>query len=93
MGKRFFVPNDSEFIQLSGGMEYVRKFEVVGLRWEKYYEPDDLDAECFHPPHNWRLKVFLSECPHMIVWGDDARAVLAAFDLPTEPPEPPPDEV
>jgi hypothetical protein len=79
MTRRFYDPQSSEFIQLSDGREYIRKFEVVGLRWCQYIADDGGFA--------WHLKVFFNEAAHMIVYGEDARVVMRAFDLPENPPE------
>jgi hypothetical protein len=77
---RFYDPERSEFIQLSGGLEYVKKFEIVGLRWSQYM----VDGEGL----GWCLKVYFSEAAHMIAYGDDARTIMMAFDLPPDPPGP-----
>lgn len=70
---------EPEFISLSGGREYIRKYEVVGLRWSPYMTDENEQA--------WCLKVFFTDAPHSILYGDDARAAMRAFGLPTEPPK------
>lgn len=79
--RRFFDHTGNEFIQLGGGMEYVRKFEIVGLRWERFVD----DQEQWQ----WRLRVYFNDAPYMTVYGDDASSVMAAFELPIDPPTPP----
>lgn len=83
MSRRFFDPETSEFIRISNGREYVRKFEVVGLRWEQYLSEDEEGKNALL----WRLKVFYSEAAHMIAYAEDAIAIMESFGLPTEPPE------
>lgn len=82
--RRFPTPFDhtaSEFIQLSEGRLYLKKFEVNGLEWEKQYEPhDDGDGPIA------RLKVYVSDHNPIYLYGDDARAMMAAFELPLDPP-------
>jgi hypothetical protein len=79
MSKRFSDPSTSDFIQISDGREYIRKFEVVGLRWSQYCTDEQELA--------WCLKIYFSEAAHMVAYGEDARAVMRAFDLPEDPPQ------
>lgn len=78
MSRRFDAA-DNEFIRLRGGEEYVRKFEVNGLRWKPYIT--DEGEKC------WSLLVFFNDAPHSIFYGEDAKAIMKAFDLPVDPPE------
>lgn len=71
--------SDMDFIPFRGGTEYIRKFEVVGLRWERY--TDDSGTR------DWRLHVFFNDVPHTRVYGDDARTIMRALGLPEEPPD------
>lgn len=73
---------DGEFIMLDGGTTYIRKFEIVALRWQQFITAD-VDPD---EPLPWCLKVFLSDCPHMTLYGDEAADVLRAFGLPEGPP-------
>ena len=79
MSRRFFNAEECDFIVFSGGREFIRKFEVVGMRWCQYCA-DDMSLQ-------WRLNVFLSDCPSLIVYGEDAAAFLGAFGLPEGPPD------
>lgn len=68
---------EQEFIKLSNGWEFIRKHEVVGLRWVQYMTDQNELA--------WSLKIFFTDAPHNIVYGADAAAVMKAFGLPSEP--------
>lgn len=69
---------EGDFIRMDGGRTFIRKFEIVALRWEQYLTDDDAFA--------WRLKVFFSDCPHSIVYGEEAADILRSFGLPDEYP-------
>lgn len=72
---------NDDFIILDKGLQFVRKFEVVGMRWEKYFD-EDLDGG-----FAWRLKVFFSDCPSLYLWNEEARDMLLSFGLPGDPPD------
>ena len=72
-------PSEEEFLVINGGREFIRKFEVVGMRWDNFLADDN--------ELGWCLKVFFSDCPGATLYGDDAAAVLRTFGLPTEPPK------
>jgi hypothetical protein len=78
LGKHLFDPSTSEFIQINGGREYLRKSGVIGLRWSQYHTDEQELA--------WCLKIYLSESVHMVAYGEDARAIMQAFNLPEDPP-------
>jgi len=78
MSRHRFDPVENEFIKLSGGEEYIRKFEVTGMRWKPFIT-DEGDK-------SWGLVVFFSDSPHATFYGDDAKAVMKAFELPENPP-------
>ncbi len=69
---------EGDFIQLDNGRMFVRKFEIVGLRWEQY--ASDQAEWC------WRLRLFFSDCPNMLVFGEEAADVMRSFGLPEGPP-------
>lgn len=81
-GEEEFAPagyGEGDFIRLDGGRTFVRKFEVVALRWDQYVsEPEGL---------LWRLNVYFSDCPHSVLYGEEARDVLRSFGLPEDPPK------
>ncbi len=82
MKRRFFDVEESEFIQLRDGQEYIRKFEVVGLRWKPFVPADGGDLA-------WGLQVYFNDAPFSTFYGDDAASIMKAFSLPEEPPKQP----
>lgn len=74
---------EGDFIMLDGGTTYIRKFEIIALRWQQFTSTDVEPGE----PLPWCLKVYLSDCPHMTLYGEEAADVMRAFDLPEGPPQ------
>lgn len=72
-------PAEPEFIILDNGRMFVRKFEIVGMRWDNFVQDGSNEL-------GWCLKVFFSDVPHGTFYGDDAAAILKAFNLPEQPP-------
>ncbi len=70
---------EGDFLQLDNGKTFIRKFEVVAFRWERYINSDD--------GLSWCLKVFFSDCPHSVLYGEEAADALRSFGLPTESPD------
>lgn len=75
----FIDPNACDFIALDGGKQYVRKFEIVGVRWEQFFVEDESAG--------WRLRAFFSDCPNGVFYADDATTIMTALGLPSEPPQ------
>lgn len=69
---------DNDFIPLMGGLEFIRKFEIASLKWDRYIDHSGAFA--------WRLLVYFQDVPHTTVYGDDARLIMRAFELPEQPP-------
>lgn len=65
---------NSDFICLNGGREYLRMFEIIGVRWVR---SDD---------GGWILNVYMSDVPHSSFSGDDAREIMRRLGLPEDPP-------
>jgi hypothetical protein len=78
-----FDSYNNEFIRLDGGKAFIRKFEVVGLFWKEFRSFEDDGSST----PSWRLEVFFNDAPHMSLYGEDARAMMRAFDLPEDPPK------
>jgi hypothetical protein len=73
---------EGEFICLDDGRCYIRKFEVIGLKWERASKPylnDKFEVV-------WQLRLFFSDCPSMIVPEHEAADVMRSFGLPEDPP-------
>ncbi len=79
--KRMFNGESSEFLRLSDGKEFIRKFEVVGLRWKSFTTVDE--------ERSWGLQVYFSDAPYSTFYGEDAAAIMKAFSLPEDPPAAP----
>ena len=76
---------DSNFITLGRGRYFVRKFEVIGMRWDEYLVP----GQRYDEPGRgsaWRLQVYLDNCPPITLHDDEAASVLREFGLPEGPP-------
>ncbi len=73
---------EGDFIRLDNGRMYIRKFEVVGMKWEQYLSSDVGEKTAM----TWRLKVYFSDCPFMIVYAEEAADLMRCFGLPDAPP-------
>jgi len=74
---------EGDFIMLDGGKVFIRKFEIVSLRWEYFLASDPGEEQ----ESLWRLRVYFSDCPNMVVYGDEASDLMKSFGLPVDPPQ------
>jgi hypothetical protein len=74
---------DGEWLSLLDGMVYVRKWNVEGLQWEKYYVDDMMETPA------WRLNVILSDdsIKCITLHGEAAASIMRDFGLPEDPPQ------